>query len=152
VPWLLFPPDFYPQTCRNYDPSEPCSSHPTDPGSPTPSIGTTGPGGSAAPSGGPAGSGGPGGIALTASGIKFDQATLTAPADKPLKITLDNKDAGVNHDVDVLDAAGAKVFDMKDFTGPAVKTVDVPALKAGTYKFECSIHPAQMSGVLTVSG
>jgi hypothetical protein len=116
--------------------------------------GTTGPGGSAAPSGGPAGSGGPGagGLTLTASGIKFDQKTLTAPADKAFKITLDNKDAGTNHDVDILDASGAKVFDMKDFTGPDVKTVDVPALKAGTYKFECSIHPALMNGQLTVGG
>jgi plastocyanin len=114
--------------------------------------GTAGPGGSAAPSGGPAGPGGPGGIAITASGIKFDQTTLTAPADKPFKITLDNKDAGINHDVDILDASGAKVFDFKDFTGPAVKTADVPALKAGTYKFECSIHPVQMNGALTVSG
>jgi len=41
---------------------------------------------------------------------------------------------------------------MKDFPGPAMKTVDVPALKAGTYKFECSIHPALMNGQLTVGG
>jgi plastocyanin len=114
--------------------------------------GTAGPGGSAAPSGGPVGPGGPGGVAITASGIKFDVTTLKAPADKPFKITFDNKDDKINHDVDILDATGAKVFDMKDFTGPAVKTVDVPALKAGTYKFECSIHPVQMNGELTVSG
>jgi plastocyanin len=118
------------------------------------SGGTGGPGGSAAPSGGPGGSGAPGGggIAITASGIKFDVSALTAPADKAFKITFDNKDAGTNHDVDILDGSGAKVFDMKDFPGPAVKTVDVPALKAGTYKFECSIHPALMNGQLTVGG
>jgi plastocyanin len=111
-------------------------------------------GGSPAPSGGPGGSGGPGpgGITITASGIKFDTATLTAPADTPFKITFDNKDAGTNHDVDFLDAAGTKVYDMKDFAGPAVKTFDVPPLKAGTYKFECSIHPALMNGQLTVGG
>ena len=116
--------------------------------------GTAAASGSAAPSGGPAGSGAPGGggIAITASGVKFDVSTLSAPADKPFKITFDNKDPGTNHDVDILDASGAKVFDMKDFTGPAVKTVDVPALKAGTYKFECSIHPALMNGQLTVGG
>jgi plastocyanin len=118
------------------------------------SGGTAGAGGSAAPSGGPGGSGGPGagGLAITASNIKFDVSTLATAADKPFKITFDNKDAGVNHDVDILDGTGAKVFDMKDFTGPAVKTVDVPALKAGTYKFECSIHPALMNGQLTVGG
>jgi plastocyanin len=111
-------------------------------------------GGSPAPSGGPAGSGGPGagGITIAASGIKFDTATLTAAADKAFKITFDNKDAGTHHDVDFLDAAGTKVYDMKDFAGPAVKTFDVPPLKAGTYKFECSIHPALMNGQLTVGG
>ena len=112
-------------------------------------------GGSAAPSGGPAGSGapgGPGGVEITASGVKFDKSTLSAPADKPFKLTFDNKDAGTNHDVDFLDASGAKAYDMKDFAGVAVKTFDVPALKAGTYKFECSIHPALMNGQLTVGG
>jgi plastocyanin len=118
------------------------------------SGGTAGPGGSAAPSGGPGGSGvpGTGAITLVASGVKFDQKSLTAPADKPFTITLDNKDVGTPHDVDILDGSGAKVFDMKDFPGPAVKTADVPALKAGTYKFECSIHPALMNGQLTVGG
>ena len=117
------------------------------------SGGTAGPGGSAAPSG-PAGSGGPGAgaITLVASGVKFDLKTLSAPADKPFTITLNNMDAGTSHDVDILDGSGAKVFDMKDFPGPAVKTADVPALKAGTYKFECSIHPALMNGQLTVGG
>jgi len=116
--------------------------------------GDAGAGASAAPSGGPAGSGapGPGGLAITAQGIKFNVATLTAPADKPFTVTFDNKDAGTSHDFDVTDASGAKVFDGKDFAGPAVKTYDVAALKAGTYKFFCSIHPALMNGVLTVGG
>jgi plastocyanin len=111
-------------------------------------------GGSATPSGGPAGSGGPGagGIQITASQIKFDTSTLSAPADKPFKLTFDNKDPGTNHDVDILDASGTKVVDMKDFPGPKVVTQDVPALKAGSYKFECSIHPALMNGTLTVGG
>jgi len=111
-------------------------------------------GGSPAPSGGsPAGSGGPGGgLHITAQNVAFDVKTLTAPADKPFTIVFDNKDAGTPHDVDILGASGAKVFDGKDFPGVAQKTYDVPALKAGTYKFECSIHPALMNGQLTVGG
>jgi plastocyanin len=112
-----------------------------------------GTGGGPTPSG-PAGSGGPGGggIAITAQNIAFDKKTLSAPADKPFQIAFDNKDAGTPHDVDILDASQKKIFDGKDFPGPATKTYDVPALKAGTYKFECSIHPALMNGELTVGG
>jgi len=109
-------------------------------------------GGSPAPSGGPGGSGAPGGLAITAEGVKFNVSTLTAPADKAFTITFDNKDKGTAHDVDITDNTGAKVFDGKDFQGPAVQTYNVPALKAGTYKFLCSIHPALMNGELTVGG
>ena len=118
------------------------------------SGGTAGPGGSAAPSGGPGGSGGSGagGITLVASGIKFDLKTLTAPADKPFTIHFENQDKQIPHDVDILDASGKKVVDDKDFPGPEAKDYAIPPLTAGTYKFECSIHPAQMNGQLTVGG
>jgi plastocyanin len=110
------------------------------------------PGGSPGASGAPAGSGPPGGLSVTAENIKFTVTTLTAPADKPFTITFDNKDQGTPHDIDIADGSGTKVFDGKEFPGPAVKPYDVPALKAGTYKFFCSIHPALMSGELTVGG
>lgn len=113
-----------------------------------------GPAGSPGPSGAPGGSGAPGagGLSITAQGVKFDKATLAAPADKPFTIAFDNKDAGTPHDVDILDAGGTVVVNNKDFPGPAQQTYDIPALKAGTYKFECSIHPALMNGTLTVGG
>jgi cytochrome c oxidase subunit 2 len=88
-------------------------------------------------------------IPLVAQGIKFDQATLSGPA-TGFTIHFDNKDNAIPHDVDILDASGKKVVDDKDFPGPAVKDYAIPALPAGTYKFECSIHPAQMFGTLTV--
>jgi plastocyanin len=111
-------------------------------------------GGEAGASPGPSGapSGPPGGIAITAQNIKFSIDKLSAPPDKPFQVLFDNKDASVSHDFDILDGSGKKVFDGKDFPGPAQKTYDVPALTAGTYKFECSIHPTLMFGVLTVGG
>ena len=45
-------------------------------------------------------------------------------------------------------ASQTKVFDGKDFPGVATQVYDVSALDAGTYKFECSIHPALMNGEL----
>ena len=88
-------------------------------------------------------------IPLTAQGIKFDQSSLSGPA-AGFTIHFDNKDNQIPHDVDILDSSGKKVVDNKDFPGPAAKDYPIPALPAGTYKFECSIHPSQMFGTLTV--
>jgi plastocyanin len=107
------------------------------------------PGSSGAPPSGAPSSGGPsGGITVIASGVKFNTAKIEAPAAKAFTINFENQDAGTNHDIDILDSSGAKVFNGQDFPGVATKTYDVPALKAGTYKFECSIHPALMNGEL----
>lgn len=115
-------------------------------------TGSPAPGGSGGPAG-PGGSGGPGGgIVVVAHNVAFDTKTLSAPADKPFTIQFDNQDAGTPHDVDLLDASGKKVFDGKDFQGPAQKTYDVSPLPAGTYTFECSIHPQLMNGQLTAGG
>lgn len=35
------------------------------------------------------------------------------------------------------------------FPGPATRDYDVPALEAGTYYFQCDIHP-QMNGTVEV--
>jgi plastocyanin len=52
--------------------------------------------------------------------------------------------------VDILDGTGKKVYDSAAFPGPAKKDLPVPPLAAGSYKFECSIHPTLMFGTLTV--
>jgi plastocyanin len=109
------------------------------------------PGGSAAP---PAAT-----LNLTSENSRFSAATLEVPADKPFAITFDNQDAGVIHDVGIQESIlmpGAAlrtwslIFDGQDVTGPGQATNNVPPLKAGTYKFICTFHPAQMTGELTV--
>jgi plastocyanin len=110
-------------------------------------AGSPGAGGSPAASGAP---GVPGELKITAKNVAFDVKTMTAPANKPFQVLFDNQDAGTSHDWDVLDASGKKIVDNKDFPGVAQMTYNIPALPAGTYKFECSIHPALMNGQLTV--
>ena len=107
------------------------------------------------PSGAPAGSGAPppgGGTVLNvvAKNVAFDVKELSAPANQPFTIHFDNQDAGTPHDVDVLDSSGKKVEDNKDFPGVATRDYQDQPLPAGTYKFECSIHPTIMFGTLTV--
>jgi cytochrome c oxidase subunit 2 len=108
------------------------------------------------PSGEPGGSGAPpppgGGttVDLIAHNVAFDKKEISAPANQPWTIHLDNQDAATPHDVDILDASGAKVADNKEFDGVAAQDYPIQPLAAGTYKFECSIHASLMFGTLTV--
>jgi cytochrome c oxidase subunit II len=104
---------------------------------------------SATPTPVPSGGGGPV-VELAAQGVKFDKPEITGPADSPFTIHFDNRDAGTNHDVDILDASGTKVFDGQDFPGPGVRDYGVQPLAAGDYRFDCSIHPDLMFGTLKV--
>jgi cytochrome c oxidase subunit 2 len=107
------------------------------------------PSGSAAPP--PSGSAPPaaGAVNVTAQGIKFLEATLTAPAGAPFTIHFDNKDPSTPHNVEILDQSNASKFKGQIVTGPASADYQVPALQAGTYKFQCTVHPT-MTGTLTV--
>jgi plastocyanin len=112
-----------------------------------------GPGGSGQPPGsggpGPSGSGGGGAeIQISAEGLKFSTDDIKAPADKPFKIAFDNKDAGIQHDIAILDSTGKILLNGADNTGPKAETYDVSPLKPGTYKFICTFH-TNMTGQLT---
>jgi mono/diheme cytochrome c family protein/plastocyanin len=110
------------------------------------------PSGSAAPSGSapaPSGSAATGTtIDISAAGVKFEQAAVSAPADAAFKIAFDNKDAGQLHNVEIKDSSGTSKFRGDIITGPATTTYDVPALAAGSYTFVCTVHPT-MTGTLT---
>jgi plastocyanin len=90
-------------------------------------------------------------VKLVAQGIAFDQADVSAPAGTAFTIAFDNQDAGIPHNVSIHEgsASGAAVFTGDIITGLAQTAYAVPALKAGTYAFVCSVHP-NMVGTLTV--
>ena len=107
--------------------------------------------GSAAPSGQPGGSGQLVVVDISATGIKYDQTTLTAPANTPFQIQFTNNDAGVPHNVSLHTggAQGAEIFKGVIFNGVATHVYDIQALDAGAYSFVCSVHPT-MIGTLNV--
>ena len=80
--------------------------------------------------------------------VQFVNRELAAPADVPFQIAFDNQDAGQPHNIEIKDSGGAVVFKGDLVTGPAKTTYDVPALKAGTYPFVCTVH-ANMTGNIT---
>jgi hypothetical protein len=114
--------------------------------------GSAAPGGSGSPGGSPGASGGgpPGAVSIVAEGVKFTTTDVAAPANKDFTINFDNKDPSTPHDVDILGSDGSKLFDGQPITGPKQTTYQVKALAAGSYKFECSIHPTLMTGTIKV--
>ena len=87
-------------------------------------------------------------VKITASGIAFTTPAVTAPADTPFVIDFDNQDASTPHNVEIKDSTGAVKFKGDIFPGVATKQYQVPALAAGTYPFQCTVHP-NMTGTLT---
>ena len=131
-------------------PSAASSAGPAASGSPAASPGASG---VPAASAGPGASSGATGtlLEITASGVQFDKAELTAPAGVPFQIKFTNNDAGIPHDVAIHKdtPTGEIVWQGDVFSGVDTRTYDVPALAAGTYGFSCIVHP-NMTGTLTV--
>ena len=116
---------------------------------------------SAAPSGaGSASPGASGGTALTvtapqgAATAGFDPKELEGPANTPFTVTFDNQDTTTSpHDWVLKDPSGAAVQiggDTSFFSGPAKRDYQVPALAPGAYTYVCQVHPAVMTGTLTI--
>ncbi|MGZ4120525.1 MAG: cupredoxin domain-containing protein [Actinomycetota bacterium] len=93
-------------------------------------------------------------VTLVAKNIQWDLSTLLFKAGEKITVTVDNQDSGVPHNFGVYSNAqrtpDKEIFKPGgDVTGPGKKDYTVPALKAGTYYFQCDIHPS-MNGTLTV--
>jgi plastocyanin len=128
--------------------SAPASSAPAS-GAPASSAPASGAPASSAPSGAPAPSGASASVMISALNITFEQTSVDAPAGTPFNVDFDNKDAGVPHDVWIKDSTGNPVFQGAIVTGPTQTTYNVPALPAGSYTFNCSVHP-NMTGTMVV--
>jgi plastocyanin len=90
-------------------------------------------------------------LVITAKGEVFDASCLAAPADTKLTLTFHNEDAGLSHNVDILDAPGGTSLFMGDIVqGPTTVVYKVKALPAGSYYYRCDIHPFRMHGTLLV--
>jgi plastocyanin len=99
--------------------------------------------------------GGPGGpIELHAKNIAFSPTKLTASS---VNVTIHfvNDDANIPHNVAVFDGADANapaIVHSDLVTGPGSTDVTFTLPGPGTYYFHCDVHPAQMTGTITLAG
>jgi plastocyanin len=80
-------------------------------------------------------------VSVSATGMKFDQASIALPAGSAFTIAFDNSRGSAPHNVEIRDASGQKAFEGEIIDGGKTATYQVPALAAGSYSFLCTLHP-----------
>ncbi len=90
------------------------------------------------------------GLAISATDTTFDKECLAAPADEAFEVTFNNKDA-FGHSFSVYEKEGGEEITRGEiFSGPKELANKIPALNAGTYHFQCDVHPFVMQGAIQV--
>jgi len=88
-------------------------------------------------------------ITVEAVNLQFEPSIVTMPSGRPLRLVLDNKDAGVPHDIHVFQ--GDTDYGVSSIViGPGLTEVRFGPLTAARYSFECTIHP-EMDGEIVVT-
>jgi plastocyanin len=84
----------------------------------------------------------------------FSTDALVFEADTPVELAFTNEDAGVGHNVWILDGpddTAPPLFQGADVSGPDEIGYQIPPIPAGEYFFFCQLHPGTaMEGTLTV--
>jgi plastocyanin len=90
-------------------------------------------------------------LRIQAQNLHFDRDCLAAPANQPFTITLNNQENGIPHNVSIYPngQAGNALFKGGIVTGVQSTVYRVQGLRAGTYYFQCDVHP-DMNGALVI--
>jgi len=92
-------------------------------------------------------------LSLVAHNISWNTFCLAVPADTPFTVNVTNQDVGIDHNFSIYDSFFQKqtFYQSPHITGPASETLNVDALPAGRYYFQCDIHGPAMSGAFIVT-
>jgi cytochrome c oxidase subunit 2 len=91
-------------------------------------------------------------LTAVAQNIHWNTTCFAIRAARSYRVTVDNRDPGIQHNFAVYDSRSLKVTYLQTpkLTGVATEVADGSALRAGRYYFECDVHGPSMSGVLIV--
>jgi plastocyanin len=96
-------------------------------------------------------------LEITAQGVAFSTRTLAANSGGQVRVRLDNKDAGVDHNIAFYPSSTSVTAPLAPgsigttFAGPAVDDTVFAVPAAGSYFFRCDVHPTTMTGTFTVN-
>jgi len=90
--------------------------------------------------------------AIVAKDISWNTNCLALPSGPPPAITVNNQDAGIDHNFAIYDSFSQtkEFFQTGRFAGVATKSFQLPPLPPGRYYFQCDVHGPSMSGVFIV--
>jgi plastocyanin len=97
---------------------------------------------------------GAGAVRVVAEGTAFDTDRLELPADEPVRLAVENRDAA-EHNLSIYEddtASGDALFTFEPFAGPATKTFPVDPLPTGVYYYRCDVHPVMEGTVVVAKG
>ncbi len=89
-------------------------------------------------------------MTIVAANIAYDPPSAAIPAGVPLRITLDNRDVDVPHNVQLLAGPGFTTVVAKSeiINGPGTtQPMTTSGLVPGNYRFSCEVHPNMTSGL-----
>ncbi|HEX3622210.1 MAG TPA: cupredoxin domain-containing protein [Acidimicrobiales bacterium] len=94
--------------------------------------------------------GGPAAVKEKAQNISFAVTELTLKADSDVSISFTNADNGIQHNIDIFSGDPTQsLFKGALVTGVSTMTYTFHAPAAGTYSFQCDVHPT-MKGTVKV--
>ncbi len=88
---------------------------------------------------------------IVASGIAWDTTCLVAPAGEAFTVNIDNQDAGIPHNFDLLTEEGGDQIGATEVQpGVVQETLDVDPLDAGEYFYICDVHPTMTGNLVAI--